>query len=186
MEYENITLKMYLRLSETKSYRELVIEGQASEIQCAEAWEKIVKQNAEASGRLELGYYLNNYQAFARLLADFNAIKATLNLLLLVVDDTYIGWLNSKGFVIVTDKGQNAYVESLNAAMRKSDNYITRIKMKQNELLKIGEGQSGKKFGFEELIANLTMVLGFEVNDNVTLVRYNEYNKLIAKKQRMR
>lgn len=186
MEYENITLKMFLDLSESKNYRGLVTEGEATDAACAEAWEKIVKHNSEVSGNLEMGYFLSNYKAFAQLLADFNAIKATLNLLLFFVDNGYIKWLSEKNFKIVTDKGNEAYMESINAAMRRSDNYITRIKMKQNELIRNGEGRPSKKFGFEELIANLTMILGFEVNDNVTLARYNEYNKLIAKKNRLK
>lgn len=182
MEYENIPLRLYLNLFETKTYKDLVIEGQATAEQCAQAWEKIVTKNSEAVGNLSMSAHLDNYRTFVQFMADYNFIKATLMLLLLRVDDKDISMLETKGYKIITDKGQRKYEESIEAALRRSDNLVTRIRMKHNELMV--SGGDNKKVSFEELIANLNLILGFEVNDNITLARFNEYNKLLSKRKK--
>lgn len=54
--------------------------------------------------------------------------------------------------------------------------------MKQNELIKFNETGSNNKDTFETTMANLCSGLGFTVSDDITLARYNEYRKIIIRK----
>jgi len=181
--YDNIKLRLYLQIAASGDYSQLITSGRADQTECYQAWEEIVKRNNEANNSYQFSAYFDSAQGYAKLIADYNTIKACLFCLLFEIDNDLISFLKEKGYHIdVESNSRTKYEESIHAAMRRSDNLITKIRMKQNELAMMADKGSGQNAGFEEIIANLSFMLGFTVNDDITLARYNEYRKIIKKK----
>lgn len=181
-DYDNISLKLFISIAETANYLLLSIDGSSDINDCFDQWEKIVQQNSKVNGNAEYRSYYDNLYHYNKLLKDFNAIKATITILYFEVDNDLISYLDSKGYKISTHTSL-AYVESLNAAMNKSNQLITKIEMRSKAILKANEQSKGsnQQLTFETLMANLTIALGFNIDDSITLARYNDYNKIIKK-----
>ncbi len=81
------------------------------------------------------------------------------------------------------------YHNSIITGLNKSNNFVSRLTAKENELDKL-TGNNGKVIKskkpvtFEELMASITIDLGFVVSDDITLSRYNEYCKVINAKRK--
>lgn len=184
--YHNIPLKLFIEVAETADYMLLTLDGKPTIDECFEQWEKIIQENSKINGSSEYRSYYDNLKHYNRLLRDFNVIKATITILYFEVDNDMVDYLASKGYKIITT-GPNVnenYVKSLNEALNKSNNLITKIEIRYKAIVKANEQSKGsnQQVTFEVLMANLTMSLGFTIDDSLTLARYNEYNKIIKKK----
>ncbi|MFN9913414.1 MAG: hypothetical protein ACK53L_12560, partial [Pirellulaceae bacterium] len=116
------------------------------------------------------------------LLSDYNYVRATLIQLMFVVDDNYIEELRNKGYRIDTTDSLK-YAESISNALRRSENLITRMKMKSNEISDmIGRDGGSKGATFEEIMAGLSLALKFAVPEDIKLSRFNEYKKIISER----
>lgn len=108
--------------------------------------------------------------------------------LLFTIDTPTIEFLNKSGYKIET-KTQELFEESLRKAFIKSDNINSKLKQKFNQIQNFNEGlvskkenEVGKSTGFEEKLAELSFEVGFSVDETITLARYNEYVKIINKR----
>jgi hypothetical protein len=146
-----------------------------------QAWEKIVQKNYEVNGGFDYLNYKDTLQAYGRLVAEYNLIRCYLIKLVFMVDNDYIAFLGDRGYKIKTTNSIE-YAESINACLIRSENLITRMTMKANELKQYIMESSGDLTTFEGIMAGLSMSLGFEIKDDITLLRFNEYKKLINKK----
>lgn len=148
---------------------------------CLEAWEAIVKKQQEVTGN-------NQYTAFFRLnkgylihLNDHILIRACLILIAISEnpEQEYFDILKDKGYNIDTSS-QEAINNSIDAGLHKCDNLITKATSKRKEIDTIlKQSDTGEAMGFEGVIANLNYNLGFNVDENITLSRFNEYQKII-------
>ena len=184
--YNDIPLKVFLKVIETGNFKLVLKSGYATDSLCLEQWEKIVLENNKARGRNDYGQFLKTFQAYNRLLAEFNAAKSTLLILCYVLDYEKIKYVRSKGYKIDLTNS-TTYANSLAAAIRKSDSLMTKLTMKKNELVALGqEGKDakGKAPSFDSIMAALSVELGQTFTDDLTLARYNELTKLIEQKQR--
>jgi hypothetical protein len=179
--HENIPLKLYLEIASSNDYQRLVISGKATDQECLQAWERIIQKNYEANGGFDYLNYKDTLQAYGRLVAEYNLIRCYLIKLVFMVDNDYIAFLDERGYKIKTTNSIE-YAESINACLIRSENLITRITMKANELKQYIKESSGEVTTFEGIMAGLSMSLGFEIKDDITLLRFNEYKKLINKK----
>lgn len=179
LDYETIKLRTYIDITINLDYKRLILKGNATEEQCIEAWESIVKKNNEQNGSFEYQTYFNNVETVAELLAEYNIVKGMLFILRYEIDYTYIEELKEFGYKISTQP--KLYEASLQAAERKSDNIITKIGIKKSEIMEMLEA-SGPDASFDNLMATLSASLEYEVNDDITLARFNEYRKIIKKK----
>lgn len=179
--HENIPLKLYLEIAGSNEYQRLVISGKATDHECLQAWERIIQKNYEVNGGFDYLNYKDTLQAYGRLVAEYNLIRCYLIKLVFMVDNDYIAFLSERGYKIKTTNSIE-YAESINACLIRSENLITRITMKANELKEYIKESSGEVTTFEGIMAGLSMALGFEVKDDITLLRFNEYKKLINKK----
>lgn len=163
----------------------LVAKTKARPEKCAEAWEEIVRRNAEENGSYEYQNYLDNLKEYYRLIAEHTLVKASLLKLTYKVDPQLAKYLTSRGYVIRLGKQKaadsEAYANSIQAALRKSDNLVTKIRMKQKEMTNT-TNLKGQSKTFESIMGNLIAMLGFEVSADITLARYNEYKKFIKQK----
>lgn len=159
----------------------MVIEGNASDQECLAQWEKIIQKNYEVNGGFDYINYKDTLQSYGRLVAEYNLIRCYLIKLIYMVDNDYIAFLSERGYKINTGNNQ-AYIDSINACLIRSENLTTRITMKANELKALMPKEDGKITSFDGIIAGLSLCLGYEVSDNISLLRFNEYKKLIAEK----
>ena len=176
--YDNIPLKVFIDISNSADYSLLCISGQADADIAYDKYEAIIRKNGQMNGTLEFESYLTNYTALAKYMADYNAIKAALGVLLYFVDNAYIAFLNKKGYRINTDTA-SGYAKSLVAAGRKADNLQSKIASKIKEMERKGVQNSGGPRTFDDVMAELTASIGFNVPEEVTLARYNGYMKVI-------
>lgn len=183
--YDNILLRTYIDIAQKGDFKLLIISGEADTTELLEAWEAIVKADAKANGSFTYDAYLNLIKAYGTLVAEYTSVRALLTKLRIVTDYSDVKYVRKKGYKIdLTDS--DTFTKSLDAATKRTEGLVTRIKMKQNEIAALykeaGHG-SGNRMGFEQVIANLIFHLGFQVDDNITLARYNAYKQIIKQKQ---
>lgn len=187
-EYDNILLKLYLEIAKTGDFTRLVKEGKAGSEKCLDVWENIVKKQQQVTGN-------NQYDAFFRLnkgylinLNDYTMIRACLILVginYLYIDWEYIKILKEKGYSIDTSTPERI-LETVKYQLQVCEKLITKSTSKRKELdmmIKGGE-ESKTEISFESMLANLNYALGFNVNEDLTLCRYNEYQKIITAKNK--
>lgn len=182
--YDDIKLKLYMEIAESGDVSRVAI-GKARLEVCAERWEDIVRINAEVNGSYEYQNYLENCKEYYRLIAEHTLIKASLLKLSYKVDPDLAKYLSSRGYVIrmgkKTANDSDAYAKSIFAAMKKSDNLVTKIRMKQKEMTNT-TNMKGQVKSFESVMGSLSALLGWEPGPDITLARYNEYKKFIKEK----
>lgn len=180
--YEDITLKLYLEIAASLDFKRLILKGKAKESELMEAWELIIRKNYEVNGGFDYINYCDLIDGYNSLLSDYNYVRATLIQLMFVVDDNYIEELRNKGYKIDTSDSIK-YAESIAAALRRSENLITRLKMKSNEISEmIGRDGGSSPASFEEIMAGLSLALKFAVPEDIKLSRFNEYKKIITER----
>ena len=173
-----------MEVSATGDLSLLIRAGHPTDELCARQWESIIQENSKSQGKQDYDFLLREYKAYNRLLRDYNGIKSHLLLLCYAIDWELIKYVRSKGYKINTTNS-DTYAASLAAAMHKSENIISKLTTKKNELLKIvdeSKAAADQSPTFESLMAALSFNLGYTVADDITLSRYNEYLKLIEKK----
>ena len=181
-QYSNIRLSTYIEIAQTANLRLLIIKGFPTEEELTKQWEAIVKENAKANGDQSYSAYENNLKRYGKLIGEYELVRLSLMKLVLVVDDPTIAYLTNKGFKINTAT-YSGYVDSINACLSKSNNYLTKIKMKLNDLQEIrDEQEKAPSKSIEELLGTLSAILGFGISEDVTLARFNEYKKIAKKK----
>lgn len=177
----------------------------ASLVLCQEKWEEIVQENATATNNLTLNSFLKRSKGLASLLADYNSVIGSLMLASMAIDNDTIAWLDSKGYKLDTSCSKvcqepqrnnnqeepylnlchlncHRYCHSLAENNQRRRHIVTKIISKRNEMLRSAAENGGKLPTVEEMIAHISAGIGFEVKDNITLARYNEYKKIIKSK----
>ena len=163
---------MYVEIVNTGKYS--LLNG----LDYAEAWEEIVKKNGEATGNKSYGQFLDLSIKRLKYLNEYVIVRALLVKLTIREDAGDINELNKRGYKIdVAD-----YKQTVENAFRKCNNLSTKIGTTVATLNKL-TGDSKANISFDTLLAELSSSLGFVVNEDITLARYNEYNKVILKKK---
>lgn len=180
--YDNILLTNYMEIAQTGNTDLLVITGSPSDKEIQERWELIVKKNLEANG--QSSDQLDNIKDYVRLLATYIGVKASLLQLCTVNDDECITFLEHKGYRI-DRSSHSAYVNSINANLQKVKNVLTKLASRNKlitESMKEADKTTPLMSSSESMLANISASLGFSVDSNITLARFNEYNKIIKKR----
>jgi len=185
--YNNITLKLFLEIAETSDYKKLLISGEASAEDCAEQYEKIVEQHNYHNGNHDHLNYLSHLKSYRDLLLKFNTVRECILYLTRAIDHDIIAWLKTQGYPIDISC-QSKFEKTFAAALNKSNNINSKLKQKWNQiqnfnqaLMERQQAYNGAAGGIEERLATLSFNLGFSVDENITLARYNEYVKIINK-----
>lgn len=183
--YHNIALTLYLEIVRTENLDLLVVEGSPSDDELATVWEEIVKINSEANGT-NVSDYEDDLKTYAKLLSDYELVRLTLIELTFIVDDSLIAFLESKGYKIDRSTA-TTYRESLTRASQRSRNIITKLRTKYNEIKEFERDRGkGKIVTIEEILANISAEMKFHVGLDITLARFNEYKKIIKRKNEKR
>lgn len=185
--YDNITLKLYLEIIESKDETLLFYgKGKPDEQVCSDEWERIIQKNQRTNGKMEFDNYFNLSQSHGYLMTEYLYIKACLSKLCVVVDRELVAELDEKGYKISLENSEK-YAESLQNNLRKCENLITKLNSKKKEMDRIAESRGeSERAGFQEIMGNLEIGLGFTVPDTLTLARFNEYQKRLREKFKKR
>lgn len=183
--YKTILLSDFIDISSNGEYAKLIITGQPDEDQLSKAWEEIVQENGRQNGDRSYDAYFQLLKSYTLLVASYTIVKASLfQLSFSSLDFATVLDLEKRGYKISVDT-TDALARSINAALSKVTNLITKAMMKQKQMEDIVKGmERTKRVGFEEIIANLNVGLGFVVQDNVTLAQYNEYKKILKERNK--
>ena len=153
----------------------------------AEVWEEIVRLNCIANEVHEYQNYINALRSHALLVNQYINDKA--HIMKLVYTDSIVSvgsveYLRNKGYTIDTTSNEK-YAESLTAALKKRENLMTRINMKRKELERITlQKKSGEaERSLEQLLAMVSVQVGFQLEADITLARFNEYARIIKVRQ---
>lgn len=179
--YDTIPLKIYLRIIETNNLSLLVVTGKQDET-VSLVWETITRENEQHNGGNTYSMLLEHFQSLGELVSEYNQVRVMLWALLKKCNREYIAVLEELGFTFdLTDSA--TYKESLLNAIARSRNYETKIRSKRNEIESEipDDQQKTEQPTFEELMANLTMHLKFNLPDDLTLSRFNAYQKEIKR-----
>lgn len=180
--YNDIPLRTFLEVAENRQYRLLVKAGNFTEEELMEEWESIIEVNSDLTGQMEFSTYKDLLIGYGQLVAQYNIDKGLLMKLCFQVDDAAIEELRERGYIIDT-AGAAVYAQTLADALIRSNNLVTRIEMKQKELERFHDSVNvERKVTYEELVAQLNAALGFSVNDNITLAAFNEYQKILKRR----
>lgn len=181
--YNDIPLRLFIDVANTSNVQLLLKSGSATIDECVEQWESIIKRNSLENQNFEYQSYFSLIQAYGLLISEYTQIKLMLMKASIVIDRDMIDRLRKKGYAISLSNSE-AYEADLIRAIKRSENLITKITMKKNEL-EAEQNQGGgsrEEKGYDEIIANLEFGLGWSVRDDITLSKYNALKKLVKKK----
>lgn len=178
--YGDIKLRLYLDIASTQEYRKLLIKGFASDDECFEAWEGILKSSSKITGDLTYTNYFSLTKSYALLVAKYNIVKACLLKVSMVVDRVTVQYLSTLGYQIDMSSTL-AYATTIDNAIRNSNNLITKIATKQKQLEKYLDKQ-GETATIGKIVALTNAALNYRAIDvDVLLCEYNEYKEIIKK-----
>jgi hypothetical protein len=175
-----------LEVIKSGDFTKLIKKGKASEVECLEAWERIVKKQEKETGSNQFNTFLSLLKGYAILLNDHTVIRACLlHLKYSPVDWEVLKTVTDKGYDIKVKDGY-ADLESVQAGLRRCENLVTKATMKSKELQRMFQGKEEKAEpqSFESVMAHLIAALEFNVDENITLARYNEYQKILRERQK--
>lgn len=188
--YEDISLELFISIAETGDVKKLCRSGKVSGAGLAKRWEEIIKKNADVNQDSSYDLYLDNLKAYGYYMHQYIIVKAMLSRLCYMVDTNHINELNDLGYKIKTTKvvdgkevgSSQEYQDSLTAAMRRSENLITKINSKYKEMKLATEGVKADAPTLGAMLAQISFGVGFSVPVTVTLCQFNEYKKIVKQK----
>lgn len=191
---------MYIDIANSGDVSKLVKSGQIDTEKCLEAWEELIKRQEKEIGSNHLSSYISLLKAYLIYANDHEVIRATLILIYHInrqeiakdgelvwvnlIDWKYIIWLKSKGHVIDMTSFESM-TQSVNAALHKNENLITKAVSKRKELEKMLEGKGDSKpLEFVDVMAQLNFAWPNPVSDDISLAGYNSYQKILKARQK--
>ena len=149
-----------------------------------EAWLQIIKDNAEATDNHQFNFYTKTFLKKSAYAAKYLVEKSSLLMIAIKIDELIINDLRLRGYKIDTSDNKK-YLASINAGLRRVSNLTTKIGLAGSQMDEIIEmAKQVKRKTADEMLAEVSAGLGFAVDDNVTLARFNEYSKIVAKKNK--
>jgi hypothetical protein len=185
LKYEEISLKLYFEIAKSGDLKRLIKSGNPSLKECRQAWAEIVENNSKSNGQVsQVEIYKDLLEGYNSTLAELVRVRANICILYFETDDERINWLREKGYNLDTSS-KSKFIESINSAMNKTNNLITRLHMRENQIKDVVSGFGSEPATLEDLIAKSNTHLGFTGCDmNMTLAQFNAYQRVIALKNR--
>jgi hypothetical protein len=175
-----------MEISNGAPLNNLIIEGVVSEQVLYNNWEDILRKNSKANNNLEFLNHFEAAQKYTMLMSLYTTVKACLMKLTICPDIEVIKYLRTEGYFI-DGSSFEAYSRSVIAASNLSDNLATKIEAKEKELMLFKvDNDVSTGIGFEEGLASLSYMVGFNIPDDVSLAKYNEYKRIIRKQNGIR
>ncbi len=130
-EYNTIPFRLFLKIAETGDINLLVRKGIVKEDKLSDCWEQIIKENKKHTGNTLLSTYMELSQDHLILLKEHTIIKSALIILMIKPENELaLEALVEYGYHLNKKDMINSILNGLN----NSNNIITHIQMKQNEI----------------------------------------------------
>lgn len=140
-------------------------------------WESVLRENERATGRNSINIYQMNLKQYNLLLSRYMAIKSALSYLCLNPDRKLVEMLAEYGYQIDMTNSVT-YSDSLYSAIQKSENILSQIGNARHEISRFPVSD---KLDSANMIAALSISLGFPVSEDITLKQYNAYYQMLKK-----
>jgi len=174
---KDLPLKVFFEISETG---DITLLGDDPQDVLIDRWEQIIidygkhDENQSVSNVIEKSDQLYNQAAL------YCEIKGMLLYLIGADKQEYVDRLNELGYKI-DDSNHKSKIKSIQQNDRRVNNISTRMQLIQKDIDKY---QDGKKATFVSVMAWISSNLGFEPSDDIVVLKYLEYKKLIIEKQK--
>lgn len=176
-DYDTLPLRLYFRIVETKNFA-LIARGCVG-VDVPRLWEDIVRRSERDTNSIVYLKRVEDLKALRDIIAEYIIVKASLIRLLYKPNRNIIADLHERGYSINLATSED-YAISVSNNLQTVNNLITQLEMKSHELA-VDEVDLGTA-NFDSAMAGVSVALGFAVPDNITLRRFNEYQKLIRRK----
>jgi hypothetical protein len=121
------------------------------------------------------------------LLSEYTALKVTVTMLSFRYKPEDVEFMAERGYPLRSFRNSAEYADALSAVSRKVESLTTRITMNRKQLQSMQNDDRPKEFPtLEKLLAQISVELPFEVREDITLARFNEYKKLITEKHKVK
>jgi arylamine N-acetyltransferase len=178
---------VFCEVNNTSDYSLLIkrkgLRDKAKEI---EIWSNIILEYSQLEGDSTANDRLEKITTLNELKNAYTVIKAMLRYLWMQTP-----WNSDEALKVYNDldkmgysidlTNQSKYIQSLKAADHKSNQLVTLIRMKANEL-EVNEDEKGNDVSFDDIMALLQA--HFTVSDNITVSRYISMKKQIIQRQK--
>src|SRR5690348_11093015 len=132
--YDNIPFRIYCSIVETKDTTLLCKSGKPNKQLATKQWEKIVKAVEKDNNSFWYDSQLEDATYLKDSITEYVLVKAMLNRLLHKYSKPLVNELRELGYVIST-QNSTKYAETLYQNLRAVNNLITKITIKNNELI---------------------------------------------------
>jgi len=141
-----------------------------------EAWEGVVREHEKANNSGSYSKTISMSRAMAKRYNEYIMVRAAVIALSFGYDAGLVKILESCGYKIDVKN----YANSLANILVRNDNNLTQVNVIRSELGL--QHQRQVRIDFNEIIANLSAALGFNVRRNLRLAEYNSLVKVIKKR----
>lgn len=184
-------MKLFLDIVKDGDYMKVVKRGECDLGKAYDEWEKILRDYNKAAGSVEYLSYVDDLKAINSMLNELNMVRSMLTYLMFDIDDEIIEALRVRGFHVKVEKeaphlrGAQAYAQSIADCLQNSNNLFTRINMKAKKINAVAKrkGEQVENPTYDDLVANLIMGLGFQVEEPLRLARYITLKKEIESRE---
>jgi hypothetical protein len=171
-----LPLKIFFEIAETGNVNLLSNEKKDKE-ELDEVWDKIIKEYAKLDQNNSIQDIIEKNDEMYNKAALFCEVKAMLLYLRGAESQEYVDRLNELGYKIdLKDR-----IKSIQLNDTKANHINTKMLFLQKDIEK---HQTGKKQTFVGAMAWLSSNLGFEPSDDIVVLKYIEYKKIIVEKQK--
>lgn len=173
-----LPLKVFFEVAETGNINLLVTDGKVENDILLEVWEKLIAEYAQIDNNKIIADVLDKTDQVFKQAALYCEVKAMFLYLIGAYKQEYVDRLKSLGYKVDMDN-RPAMIESIQRGDNRSNHIATKMQILQKDIEKYS---SKKRTSFDGAMAWLSSNLGFEPNDNLSVLRYLEYKKQIAER----
>jgi hypothetical protein len=182
-----LQLKTFFEISETGNLHLLIIDMNKDEKNVdndllVETWENILREYAKRDSNRTLKNAFETSDEMHKRSAEFCEIQGMLLYLIGAYKQEYVDRLNELGYPI-NQENHEEMIKSIQRNHQRSRNIATQVQLMRKEI----ENSTGKSnASFDSVMASLASNLNFEPKEDITVLRYLEYKKIIRERNKQR
>ena len=169
-----IPVVLFFEILETNNYSLLSTEDLPKK-ELESIWIKLYDEFSEKNEEKENNNYLNLEKNITRLTLKYKAINVLVDCLMIDYDDENANFLRREGYKVTEEN----YLEDLERVREESDHILVRVNNFKNQLPEIDET---KKFDIYDTLAQYSSILGFDLDENVSVNKFFALKKSVKNK----
>ncbi len=193
--YGDILLRTYIEIAESGNLELLILSGEHTAEELADAWEAIVKENSTKSGDRQYEHYFELIQDYTALIAKQTVVISCLDLLSICTMDftrlarmlDVLETVREHGYKIETGDLMK-FAKGIAYCKKKATNLITQLERKKKEIERQYPVKDPDKsrVNYQEILGHLEVALDRTVMDgeNITLAKYNVLRQSVEAKRK--